>query len=327
MSKTVLCFGEALIDFLNVGVQQDDILALNQFTQFPGGAPANAAVAVAKLGGKAKFAGQVGDDPFGHFLQQALVSYGVDTQFTHVHANAKTPLAFVFLDEQGERSFAFHRENTADMVFSQEQVDDIWFAQQPILHFCSNTLTAQPIADVTQFIVHKAVRQNSLISFDVNLRHNLWPSLSADKDLVNKFVMQSHLVKFAKEELEYLAGGNLTDSRTDSYLAKCFSNGVKAIIITDGGNPIVIHTANKQLVVEPPVTNVVDTTGGGDAFIGAVLFGFSQSDSQPIDDGEFLRKLVSFASHCGAIAVSKQGAFPAFPGFDDVKEHYVRFFE
>jgi fructokinase len=125
--RQVVCFGEALIDFLHTGAQIQHDLSLNTYTQFPGGAPANAAVAVAKLGGTAAFSGQVGDDPFGQFIVQALNLYHVDTSFVTVHPTAKTALAFVFLDDTGERRFSFHRHQTADVVLNESQVKPEWF--------------------------------------------------------------------------------------------------------------------------------------------------------------------------------------------------------
>ena len=104
--SNVLCFGEALIDFLNTGQKQEERLSLNAFTQYPGGAPANAAVAVAKLGGDAAFVGQVGADMFGDFLVQSLAEYGVDTSHVLQHPTLKTALAFVARDEAGERKFS-----------------------------------------------------------------------------------------------------------------------------------------------------------------------------------------------------------------------------
>ncbi len=130
-------------------------LQLADFRQFPGGAPANVAVAVARLGGQAKFAGQVGDDPFGQFLEEALLHYGVGTTFLHKHPSAHTTLAFVFLDADGDRSFSFYRDRTADVLFSAEQVSDQWFVDHPILHVCSNTLTNQDIASVTEYVLEQ----------------------------------------------------------------------------------------------------------------------------------------------------------------------------
>ncbi|MGJ8680919.1 carbohydrate kinase family protein [Paraglaciecola sp.] len=317
MSQAVICFGEAIIDFLNTATSKEGKLSLNQFTQFPGGAPANAAVAVAKLGGNAKFVGQLGDDPFGHFIIDALESYGVDTSYTYIHPTAKTALAFVFLDEQGERTFSFHREATADLVFEKSQIDPLCLAQPSIFHFCSNTLTHSAIAEVTNEFVDIAVQQQSTISFDVNLRHNLWQSGEADKERVTALVHKSHIVKFSKEEIDYLCDGQIS-----VYIKACFSHQVKVILITDGANPVQIITANSRLCIQPPGIKAVDTTGGGDAFIGAVLFGLSKSAGQALDNIENLKGLVEFASQCGALAVSRQGAFPAFPQFSEVERFY-----
>ncbi len=314
--RRVVCFGEALIDFLNTGQSQEGDLLLNTFTQFPGGAPANAAVAAAKLGGNAAFAGQVGADPFGQFLVESLQRYGVDTSLTIVHPVAPTALAFVFLDEDGERSFAFRRDNTADVIIAKEQVAASWFENEPIFHFCSNTLTDDSIADVTRYAVAEARRNKAVISFDVNLRHNLWPTGQADAGLVNELVHSADVVKFSREEIDYLSQGDL-----QTYLGQCFANGLVAALITDGARDMSIYTATSDATVRPPSVEVVDTTGGGDAFIGAVLYGLSQQ-SDPLEylgDTAKLERLVASAGQCGAWAVARRGAFPAFPEFADVE--------
>lgn len=317
--KRVVCFGEALIDFLNTGQQREGDLQVNCFKQYPGGAPANAAVAVAKLGGKAAFAGQVGNDQFGHFLLEALRSYAVDTSLAAVHPDAPTALAFVFLDASGERSFSFRRNQTADITITREQVGMDWFQGKPVVHFCSNTLTDDHIADVTRFIVQRARERDAVVSFDVNLRHNLWPAGQADGGTVNELVRGSHIAKFAREELEYLSAGD-----EDAYLASCFASGLVAALITDGPRDLVIRTAGARASVQPPKVTAVDTTGGGDAFIGAVLYGLSlQEDVMGcLTDIHRLQRLASSAAHCGAIAVTRQGAFPSFPTFAEVAESW-----
>lgn len=314
--RKIICFGEAIIDFLNTGTQNDGELTLNTFTQFPGGAPANVAVAIAKLGGDSIFMGQVGNDPFGDFLIQALKTYGVDTRLTFQHPTAATPLAYVFLDKVGERSFSFRRNQTADLIFSKNQVEQNVFTENSILHYCSNTLTESNIAGVSKYVVSLAKKQNALISFDVNLRDELWDGGRVNRQLVNEFVYQSNLVKFAKEELTFLSDGNI-----EQYLEGCFERGVKTILVTDGGNAILLITPSGTDKIQPPCVKVIDTTGGGDAFIGALLFGLSRTKypMKSIGDISLLKKLTEFASQCGAHAVSKQGAFPAFPSFDEVK--------
>ncbi|OKY26556.1 MULTISPECIES: carbohydrate kinase family protein [Thalassotalea] len=317
--KPVLCFGEALIDFLNTGKQEDGPLVLNNYRQYPGGAPANAAVAVAKLGGKALFAGQVGNDAFGHFLEQALIEYGVDTQFLTKHPSAKTALAFVMLDSEGDRSFSFYRDGSADVLFSEQQIDDKWYEDQPLFHFCSNTLTDKSIAIATKAAVTRAKAKQSLVSFDVNLRHNLWSTGQANVQLVNELVYISDIVKFSRDELEYLAQGN-----NQTYIQSCLDNGVSLLVITDGEHPIEFYSTIGQDTIPVPDIKAVDTTAGGDAFSGSLLFALSKL-SEPktaLFSMDILRELITFASNCGAHTVTLPGAFPALPRFSDIEQHW-----
>ena len=317
--RPVICFGEALIDFLNTGGDRDGPLTLPTYRQYPGGAPANASVAIAKLGGNALFAGQIGDDAFGTFIRAALDEYGVDTRFLATHPTAKTALAFVLLDKDGDRSFAFHRDQTADTVFRKEQIDSDWFAGQPIFHFCSNTLTDRAIADVTQHAITLAAAAGATISFDINLRHNLWPDNAADRDQVTACVHRAHLLKFASEELDYLANGKPQD-----YLQRCIDNGAQLIVVTDGGAPIHFVTAADTGYVDCPAVKAVDTTAAGDAFSGALLYGLSRADSLAalIHQPHQLSALLNFALHCSALTVTRPGAFPALPTFDEVESHW-----
>lgn len=314
--KKILCFGEALIDFLNTGHHPQGPLNLAVFCQYPGGAPANAAVAVARLGGRAFFAGQVGQDMFGNFLRDALTTYGVDTSFLLQHPSASTALAFVALDDKGERSFSFHRHQTADVMLSAGQISDDWFSGDTILHFCSNTLTTAEIADCTETVVRKAKAAGNLISFDVNLRHNLWASGQADRQLVNQLVAQADLVKLSRDELEYLAQG-----QTEAYIEHNLAAGCQLILVTDGAGPIEYFSQSCSGRITPPRVQAVDTTAGGDAFIGGFLYALSsQSDLAGLfHQPQKLEPLLHFAAHCGAYAVTQAGAFTALPDVAAVK--------
>jgi fructokinase len=311
--RPVICFGEALIDFLQTSQQTEDLLELNNYRQYPGGAPANAAVAVAKLGGNALFAGQVGDDPFGEFLIDALNKYHVNTKFVTKHPTAKTALAFVILDKTGERSFSFHRHQTADLLFKNTQVDQEWFNHSPIFHFCSNTLTDNDIASCTKYAVQRALANNVLISFDVNLRHNLWPSGEVNIGIVNRLVKQAHILKFSLDELTYLAQGDI-----ETYIEDCFQAQCQLIVITDGEKILTYYTAENLDAIYPPTVNAIDTTAGGDAFIGAFLFSLSHFEhiTKLFNDSELLKQVITFSACCGALAVTKNGAFPALPNFE-----------
>lgn len=312
----VLCYGEALIDFLQFQSQNQDGLTINDYRQFPGGAPANAAVALAKLGGRAQFAGQVGKDQFGEFLIQSLAHYGVDIQFTLQHETAPTPLAFVHLDASGDRSFTFMRKDSADLLLISEQVSEAWFANNSLVHLCSNTLTESGAAKTTQTVLEQAKSANLQVCFDVNLRANLWKDQHIDIALVNQVVKQADIVKFAREEFELLSQGN-----PEQYLSDCLAANCKLILITNGGDEIEYVTAQFRGFVSPAKTQVVDTTAGGDGFIGAVLYLLSETMQLEslLNSEAQIQSAVAFASCAGAIAVSTQGAFPALPSFAQAK--------
>ncbi|MGI9232098.1 MAG: carbohydrate kinase family protein [Woeseiaceae bacterium] len=317
--KSLLCFGEALIDFLHTDFADVDGLKLANFRQFPGGAPANVAVAFARLGGEARFAGQVGGDIFGRFLEDALAHYGVNTQFLHKHSAAKTALAFVSLDSDGDRSFSFYRDRTADLLFSLDQVDDDWFINHPVFHVCSNTLTNAEIATVTMHALDRAARAGSLISFDANLRPSLWPAGVVDRSRCDAVVRSSDFIKFAREEIEFMADGD-----TDRYLADLLAGKPRLVVVTDGANPVVFFTAEYRGRVEIPNVDVVDTTAAGDAFTAAILRGLcAASDLEHIvGNVKCVRSLVEFAARCGSLTTTRAGAFPALPEFAEVEEYW-----
>lgn len=334
----VLCFGEALIDFIASKAAGSDAQVLGDgfklphFGQYPGGAPANAAVAVAKLGGSAGFIGQVGADQFGDFLQQALQHYGVDCRYLLRHPTAKTALAFVSHDDQGERSFSFYRDNSADLLFRTEQLTPAMFSGARLLHFCSNTLVQPEIAAVTAEVLTQAREQGLWLSLDVNLRHNLWPAGHADAALVRRFVAMADIIKFSASEISYL-----TDD-ISAYVASLLAGQAQLVVITDDDQPIRYFSRHCSGVLPVPQVTVVDTTCGGDAFMGGLLYQlclladaepglnrnelnkmeFSQKLANVLQSRAGLEPLLGFAARCGAHTVTRPGAFPALPVLADV---------
>ena len=313
--KTVLCFGEALIDFLQINQTEADGLSLPEYRQFPGGAPANVAVAIAKLGGASRFAGQVGQDAFGAFLTQALHRYGVDTQSVLHHPTAQTAMAFVSLDATGERTFSFYRRQTADVVITPDQIQDHWFHNVGCLHLCSNTLTDADITKTTQQMITTGKAMGCLISVDVNLRPSLWPNSHIDRQRVVDVMHQADIIKLSREELEALdtvVPGTLCQQLLDQ--------GVLALLITDGPHPIEVLTRDTAWTQATPQVTAVDTTAAGDAFSGGLLYGLAALADPRVGlaDAASLRSMVAFASDCGALTVTRQGAYPALPTHDEV---------
>ncbi|MBU2882737.1 carbohydrate kinase [Psychrosphaera sp. B3R10] len=306
MMDKVICFGEALIDMLSTEPEK--------FTQYPGGAPANAAVAVSKLGGNAIFCGMLGNDTFGNYLFNKFVEYGVEINYVAWTLKAKTALAFVTLDASGERSFEFYRPPSADLLFTPDDFDIEMFAVSSIFHYCSNSLTETQIEQSTYTGIQHAVEHNCIVSMDVNLRINLWPENGDYKSKIIKSMKSANIIKVSLEELHELVPAD----EADDFLAALLTQQCQLILLTDGAKPIVCMTKNRTFGVPTPIVDVVDTTAAGDAFIGGFLYQLSKqkvklNTLENFVDSPQLNKSVSFAAQCGAHTVTQQGAFPALP--------------
>ena len=316
---TTISFGEVLIDMLSNKVGGNSDVEQETFTKYAGGAPANVAVAVAKLGGDSRMAGKIGEDMFGDFLRDALNEAGVNTDYLLATREANTALAFVSLDDTGERSFTFYRNPSADMLFRADEFKADWFAEPGLFHFCSNTLTAEDIANTTAAGAQMAADAGWLVSFDVNLRHNLWASGSADAELVWKLAADAHLVKMSIEEMDYLRG----DATEEQAIAQLFEGSARLLLITDGGNPLryFFKTASglQKGQITPPAVKMVDSTAAGDAFVGGLMVQLAQQEitaERLIDfcsDAEKLEQALQYAARCGGYAAAHYGAFVALP--------------
>lgn len=309
MSNKVIAFGEALIDML----AKPSASGPTAFIAHPGGAPANVAVGVAKLGGHACFLGQVGKDMFGDTLVETMQRYGVDTaQFVQT-TDALTALAFVSLDEEGERSFAFYRNDSADLQYRAEQCPDAFLQGPALFHSCSNTLTCEGIRETHLALMARARAAGCLVSFDVNYRHNLWPEDADPQTPIWQAMLASDLVKISREELEALYG------QDPSLVSRLLEGGVGLLLITDGGEPLEAHWQGGSLRLTPPATKVVDSTAAGDSFVAGLLYQMAaggidtRTFADWVRDEPALTDALLFASRCGALTVSRYGAFEALP--------------
>lgn len=312
---SLLSYGEVLVDFL------PDENALGAYRPMAGGAPANVAVAFAKLGGDSYFAGGLSQDNFGTFLKNSLADESVKLDYAYDFEHANTAMVLVSLDDTGERSFSFYRHDTADTQYLTEQVQKIDFNDIDIFHFCSNTLTNLDMYDSNVLALLCAKESNTLISFDVNLRQSLWSKLNDLPKRVEKCLTMSDLVKLSKEEAQYLADAK--QMFYQDYIAFVLSLGVELILITDGPGAVQIVTNTFSEFVEVPKIKAVDTTAGGDSFIAGFLYSYTQQvTSNKIDsflsDLEVIKKGVVFASKCGAHTCQKKGAFAALPTLSDL---------
>jgi fructokinase len=318
----IVSFGEALIDFLVQPQASSD--SPRAFLQFAGGAAANVAVAIARLGGSAQFVGMLGADLFGTFLLQSLRAAGVGTDFVLRTDRARTALAFVTLDEEGERSFSFYRPPSADLLFRSTDFAPECFEGASAFHVCSNSLTEDPITQATIFGMEHAREAGALVSMDVNLRLALWPPGMDPLPRIWEALHRADLVKLTRAELEHLA-----DSRQggeQAVLARLWGGRTQVVTVTDGAAPICWYTREHHGEVPAFPIKAVDTTAAGDAFVGGFLLRLAQQGIERARLIDFLKNptelscALRFAAAVGALAATRKGSFHAMPRLAEVED-------
>ncbi|WP_313342747.1 carbohydrate kinase [Stenotrophomonas sp.] len=322
MSK-IVCFGEILIDLLAQPPATPE--TPRAFLQYAGGAPANVAVAAARLGADTHFAGMLGQDMFGDFLADSLAEAGVATDCIVRTDAAKTALAFVALDAHGERSFSFYRPPAADLLFRSEHFHGNCFAGTSSFHVCSNSLTETEIADATLDGMRRARDAGAMVSIDLNLRPALWPTGVDPLPRLWEALSLAELVKLSREELDYLAAPLGADGNT-AVIERLLAAHAQAVVVTDGAAPMRWFTRQGQGSVRGFEVPTVDTTAAGDAFVGGLLFALGERAADGAAFAAFCREpgglqdAIRFGAAVGALAVTRKGAFAAMPSRDEVQQ-------
>jgi fructokinase len=309
--------GEVLIDFIphQKGAALKDVLS---FERAPGGAPANVAAAVAKYGHKASMITKLGNDAFGDFLIEQLENAGVKTDKILRTKEANTALAFVSLKENGERDFSFYRKPSADLLFTENEVNEKWFGKGDILHFCSVDLVESPMKLAHKKAIDSMKKKGGLISFDPNVRLPLWDEPQDCRAAILEFLPQADLVKVSDEELEFITG----ISNIDDAIQSLFKGDVKAVVFTKGARGADLYVKDAKWESSGYKVDVQDTTGAGDAFIGGFLFKLLESHSNPENLIEVLTaehtEILQFANASGALTATGKGAISALPNKEQV---------
>ena len=302
----ITTIGEVLIDLTQSGLNEQGI---PRFDANPGGAPANLAVAAARLGAKTAFIGRVGRDSFGDYLKRCLTENGVDVRGLSVDQKEHTTLAVVALDERGERTFSFYREPSADVNLNREHIPQELLLDTRILHFGSVSLTADPARTATLYAAQAAKARGVYVSYDPNYRASLWrDEQTAVENMLSPLALVD-ILKVSDEELPLLAG--TTDPAEGS--RRLVEKGPRLVLVTLGANGAFYrfdgHTGHV-----PGVPCVVgDTNGSGDTFFGAALSQLVKLKS--LDDLTIpeLERILAFANKAASITTSRHGAIPAMP--------------
>ena len=304
----IITLGEALIDF--IPLDSDNVT----YQKSPGGAPANVAVALAKLGVKSSFLGKVGEDVLGSFLKETLESHGVDTTHMLMTSQARTGVVFVTLDITGERHFSFYIDPSADRFLTMEDIDSTLFSTNNILHFGSISMISEPSKTATVEAVKLAKKNNLMVSYDPNLRLGLWPSKEQARETILSMMSEADVVKISDEELVFLTG----ETELEKGLKKLAKYQIPALLVTYGGAGSYVHVGNQTIHVPAMKIQTVDTTGAGDAFVSGILYHLNEVESLDHVTIERWKEIITFASVSGALAASTHGAMTALPNLADV---------
>lgn len=305
----ILCIGEALIDM--ICTDTGSTLAKGEhFLKKPGGAPTNVAAAISALGGDVLLAAKVGDDPFGQQLTDVMKDFGVATTYIVHDKEHFTTFAFVSLLEDGERDFVFNRG--ADGQLSEADIENIDLDECSIIHFGSATaFLPGPLQQAYTSLLKKALVKNILISFDPNYRHLLFKNNTQSFiDQSWNFIKQCHFFKVSDEEAKLITG---CSSVNDAALA-LMENTQATFAITLGKEGTLLVNNKTKITVESIPVKPIDTTGAGDAFVGAVLYQLSQFNLQTVQKltNENWKQIVYNGNKAGARTCEYMGAMEAF---------------
>ena len=312
----VVALGELLIDFTCQSVDSDGYPTM---AAHPGGAPANFLAALAKLGAKTALLGKVGDDAFGKLLTATLEKAGIGTHGLVVGADVFTTLAFVTLDDTGDRTFSFARKPGADTCIRFEELDLRLIDEAKVFHFGTLSLTDEPARTTTQNAVAYAKKQGKLITYDPNLRKPLWRNLEEARNQLLWGLSQADVVKISDEEVDFLFGLGVEEGA--QHILDKF--GVKLVFVTCGADGCFFQNAIARGHV-PGLTGikVADTTGAGDIFGGSAVWKLLQYPQSPDTlNAAQLRDVVAFACAVAGLSTTKPGGISSVPDPDEIHRY------
>ena len=304
----VVALGELLIDFTTIRADSDGYPTM---AAHPGGAPANFLAAIAKFGGKAAMLGKVGTDTFGKLLTSTLREVGIETKGIVASDEFFTTLAFVTLDANGDREFAFARKPGADTQLRFDELELSLLDETCVFHFGTLSLTGEPSRTTTYRAVEYAREHGKLITFDPNLRKPLWRELDEAKQQMLWGLAHADVVKISDEEVEFLFGLGVQEGA--QYILEHFP--VKLVFVTCGADGCWFQNRNAGGHVDSlKDIKVVDTTGAGDIFGGSAVWKLLQTGKRPEDlDEAELTQIVSFACRAAGLSTTKHGGISSVP--------------
>lgn len=295
VTNRVWVMGDAVVDLIPEGEQH--------YLKCPGGAPANVAVGVARLGGESAFIGRVGADPFGRFMGETLAREGVDIRHLIQDPAHRTSTVLVDLDEAGERSFTFMVRPSADQFLSHADLP-VFQAGQWLLT-CSIALANEPVRSSCLQAMATIRAVGGRVCFDPNLRPEVWGNPAEMLPVVREAMALADVVKLSVEELQLLSGLD------DLAAGLATLSGPALVLVTRGAAGVVARLGGELLEWVGPKVTPLDTTGAGDAFVAGLLAALAERTSLPTQAE--LPAILAQAHACGALATTAKGAMTALP--------------
>ena len=308
----ITAVGEVLIDLTQ---SEENEYGIPVFAANPGGAPANLSVAASRLGAKTAFVGRVGKDSFGKYLKEVLEENGVDISGLSEDPVQHTTLAVVSVDKQGERSFSFYRDPSADVNLSAEDLPESLLSETRFLHFGSVSLTAEPSRSATLAAAKRAREHGALISFDPNYRESLWKDEQTAVREIKAALPLADILKVSDEEMTLLTG--CTDPAEGSLAL--MAAGIPMVLVTLGADGAYYRTAEYGGHLPGYACKVADTNGAGDTFFGAFLSKLAKTEHPLAVSEKELREMVDFANRAASVTTSRHGAIPAMPSLKELE--------
>lgn len=278
------------------------------YLKCPGGAPANVAVAISRLGGNSAFFGRVGQDPLGRFMKATLAQEQVNTDYMLLDEAQRTSTVIVDLDDSGERSFTFMVKPSADQFLIPADIPA--FVQGEWLHVCSIALANEPSRNSTLKAMQDIKAAGGFVSFDPNLREEVWANPEELKPVVRQAIELADVVKFSDDELLFLTDTDSLEAGLEAI--KAFDNTL--VLITQGAKGALVIFEGEQELIAGQAVKPIDTTGAGDAFVGGLLARLAQQNEWA--NKEAIHSAVNWANGCGALATTQKGAMTALPTQD-----------
>jgi fructokinase len=311
----VVCIGVAIMDMFPSEYGKH-LTEVPYFIPAPGGAPANVAVAAARLGIKSAFIGKVGEDIFGRYLAKVFESHGVNIKGMRFDKTACTTMNIHAKPDEKTTEYLFYRKPGADTLLRPDELDHDLLRMCKILHFDSLNLTHQPTRDATMEAI-KIVKDNSgIISFDVNYREPVWETRQDAIDSILETIPCVDIVKLNDDELLLLTGSNDPEIVAKGLL----DLGPGILLCTMGSKGSWVFTKNEAIFVKAFNVNTVDTIGCGDAFVAGFLTLYIKEKVDGDVNLVKLRELLIYANAVGALTATKKGVIPALPDKKEVDE-------